>query len=587
MAGRIPQTFIDELMNRVDIVEVIDARVPLKKAGRDYSACCPFHSEKTPSFTVSQTKQFYHCFGCGAHGTALGFLMDYEHLGFVEAVEELAGTVGLEVPREAGTSPRPSGADELYAVMDRAAGFYRRALREHPKAGRAIDYLKGRGLTGEIAAEYGIGYAPRGWDNLLRALGAGPEAQRLLAKAGLVAEKEGGGAYDRFRDRIQFPIRDRRGRVVAFGGRILEGDGPKYLNSPETPIFHKGRELYGLYEARKALRKPERLLVVEGYMDVVALAQFGIRYAVATLGTATTAEHLETLYRVAPEVVFCFDGDRAGRDAAWRALENALAVLRDGRQARFLFLPEGEDPDSVVRQEGQAAFEARIADAIPLSEFFLEALRARADTATEEGRGRLAELARPLLARLPEGVFRQRLIERVAGAVHLPAERMGKLIGGPAGDSRRVPPPGAAARARRRSPARLAIALLLQHPGLARQVGDADTLKSLEVPGVDLLAQILEMLHREPHLTTGALLERWREAPEGKHLFKLARLELPGTEVSLAREFQDTVRHLAAKGRERRWEFLQEKLAREGLSESEKEEWKQLLSRQAPLPDAG
>ncbi len=359
MAGLIPQSFIDDLMNRIDIVEVIDGRVPLKKTGREYTACCPFHNEKTPSFTVSPTKQFYHCFGCGAHGTAIGFLMEYEHLSFPESVEELARLAGVPMEYE-GPSPnepvRRKKDESLYDLLAKVDQYYRQQLRQHPQSRRAVDYLKQRGVSGEIAAEFGLGFAPPGWDNLERQLGQSAEVREKLVSTGMLIKKDSGGSYDRFRDRIMFPIRDRRGRTIAFGGRILpdnqeKGDKPpaKYLNSPETPLFHKGQELYGLYEARQALRDITRLMVVEGYMDVVALAQYGIRYAVATLGTATTEEHLHKLFRLTPEIVFCFDGDRAGREAAWRALNNALPVMREGRQIRFMFLPDGEDPDSYVR----------------------------------------------------------------------------------------------------------------------------------------------------------------------------------------------------------------------------------------------
>ncbi|MFM1892488.1 MAG: hypothetical protein RLZ44_1565, partial [Pseudomonadota bacterium] len=359
MAGKIPQRFIDDLIARVDIVDVINQRVPLKKAGHEYKACCPFHDEKTPSFTVSPTKQFYHCFGCGAHGTAIGFLMDYDRLSYPEAIEALADDLGLEVPHEAGVERGPD-LSPLYEILEQAARFYAWQLRRHPDSARAVEYLRQRGVSGEIAADFRIGFAPPGWDNLLRELGGDARAVDSLRGAGLISEPEDGKRYDRLRDRIVFPILDARGRVVGFGGRVLGAGEPKYLNSPETPVFHKGRELYGLYQAKQAVKQLERLLVVEGYMDVVALAQFGIRYAVATLGTATTAEHLEKLFRSVPEVVFCFDGDRAGRDAAWKALETALPLLREGRQARFLFLPEGEDPDTLVRREGAAAFAARV-----------------------------------------------------------------------------------------------------------------------------------------------------------------------------------------------------------------------------------
>ncbi len=366
MPGAIPQHFIDELLSRADIVEIIGRRVPLKKAGREFQACCPFHNEKTPSFTVSPTKQFYHCFGCGAHGSALSFMMEYDRLSFPEAVEELATSMGLEVPREAGFAQGPDHRP-LFDILERAAAYFAQQLRQHAQAAQAVEYLRGRGVSGEVAADFRLGYAPPGWDNLLQALGGGDDSRiRLLREAGLITEQDG-KRYDRLRDRIIFPIRDTRGRVVGFGGRLL-GDGkPKYLNSPETPVFHKGRELYGLFEARQADANPARLLVVEGYMDVVALAQFGISNAVATLGTATTSDHLEKLYRATPELVFCFDGDRAGRDAAWKALQTALPLMREGRQARFLFLPDGDDPDSMVRRIGQEAMQAEIGDALPLS----------------------------------------------------------------------------------------------------------------------------------------------------------------------------------------------------------------------------
>ncbi|MBN8281426.1 MAG: DNA primase, partial [Gammaproteobacteria bacterium] len=372
MSGRIPQDFIDDLVQRADIVEVVGSRVPLTKAGREYKARCPFHSEKTPSFWVSPQKGFYHCFGCGAHGTALGFLMEYERLDFPTAVEELARSLGVEVPRAEGGPDRVS-LEPLYAMLDKAAGLFRQALRDHPAP---VEYLKQRGLDGETAREFGIGYAPPAWDTLLAALGGSEDERQQLLAAGLVIARDTGGFYDRFRDRVMFPIRDSRGRTIAFGGRILASGEPKYLNSPETPVFHKGRELYGLYEARRAERTLTRLLVVEGYMDAVMLAAHGIRNVVATLGTATTSEHLRRLFGVVPEVIFCFDGDRAGRDAAWRALQVSLPSLHDGRQVRFLLLPDGEDPDSLVRREGAAAFSARVESSLPLSGFLLDTLAA-------------------------------------------------------------------------------------------------------------------------------------------------------------------------------------------------------------------
>lgn len=592
MAGKIPQNFIDELINRVDIVDIVDSRVPLKKAGRDYTACCPFHNEKTPSFTVSQTKQFYHCFGCGAHGTAIGFLMEYEHMGFVEAVEELADLTNLEVPREASTASHPHDSESpgLYAIMERAADYYRNQLRDHPEAPRAINYLKGRGLSGEIAAEFGIGFAPPGWDNLIQALDRDDTSKRQLLRSGMTIEKENHGAYDRFRDRIMFPIRDRRGRTIAFGGRILGTDeaqaGAKYLNSPETPIFHKGRELYGLYEARKALRQPRQLMVVEGYMDVVALAQFEIRYAVATLGTATTHEHLEALYRVVPEVIFCFDGDRAGREAAWRALENTLPVMRDGRQARFLLLPDGEDPDTLVRKEGKEALEQRLAEAPPLSEFFFSTLSSRVDMETAEGRARLVAQAKPLLDKLPENVFKHMMLTRLAKLAGVPLEQMGIPL--PAGRARQgqSPAPRPSARASRKHPGsrpmRMAISLLLNRPALASQTGDLQALRQLDLPGIQILTQLLEILGQQPHLTTAGLIENWRDTPEEKHLSKLAQQEIPGKEDDIAQEFKDTLKKLQLIAREQRRDILQQKLARNDISNDEIIEWNQLVMKKEP-----
>ncbi|HYW04384.1 MAG TPA: DNA primase [Gammaproteobacteria bacterium] len=571
--ARIPQGFIDELISRVDIVELIDARVPLKKAGRDYAACCPFHQERTPSFTVSPAKQFYHCFGCGAHGTALGFLMEYERLDFREAVQALAEQVGMEVPEEAREAS-PAGPD-LYAVLARAARYYRQQLRAAPAA---VEYLKQRGLTGEIAREYGIGYAPAGWENLRRQL-ADVDEDTLL-RAGLVIRRESAsGAYDRFRDRVMFPIRDSRGRVTGFGGRVLGDAQPKYLNSPETPVFHKGRELYGLYEARRGAGELTRLLVVEGYMDVVALAQHGIRYAVATLGTATTVEHLERLYRVAPEVVFCFDGDRAGRQAGWRALENALPAMHGARQARFLFLPEGEDPDSLVRREGAGAFEQRLASAVPLAEYFLRELAAQTDLASMDGRARLVELARPYLRKVPEGAFRLLLIDRLAEDARVNPEKLTILIGN--NDKRvtgRQTPGPRRARPLRLTPVSRAMALLLHKPSLGLSVEEPEELADIGLEGVDLLRQTIELVQERPHLSTGGILEHWRSHEYGPPLMKLAQLDLGVPEEGLEPEFRDAVSHLFDRRREARVERLLQKSREAQLGEQEKQELKRLLA---------
>ena len=593
MAGRIPQSFIDELIARTDIVEVVGSRVQLKKAGREWKACCPFHSEKTPSFWVSPDKQFYHCFGCGAHGTALGFLMEHDKLPFPDAVEDLAGRLGLEVPREDdGRGPRERPGEDLYDLLGQVTQYYRDCLRDAP---RAREYLKRRGLTTETCVKFGIGYAPDAWDSVLRRFGGSPEKVARLAEAGLVIERSAAGQaghYDRFRDRVMFPIRDLRGRTIAFGGRIIDAGEPKYLNSPETPLFHKGRELYGLYEARQSLRSIDRLLVVEGYMDVVRLAQSGIAYSVATLGTATTPEHLNRLFRVCGEVVFCFDGDRAGRTAAWRALENALGHAREGRQLRFLFLPEGQDPDSLVGSEGPEAFEARVAAAMPLSEYLVGHLAAQVDLSSVDGRAKLAELARPLVQRVPEGVYRELLLERLAQDVRMPAGRLAQLLGleggtGPAAQSRpqrRHASPG------RRPLLTQAILLTLHYPAAARAVTDLGTLAALPLKGVEVLVELLSTAQAEPNLTTARLVERWRDRPEGGRLAELAGAEALVTDAAGAgRELRTAVDKLIAEhGPERRLDELIARSREQKLSPEEQQEFQALLKQRATpgrLPD--
>ena len=424
MAGLIPQDFIDDLIARADIIEVVGRRVQLKKAGREFKACCPFHDEKTPSFTVSPGKGFYHCFGCGAHGTAIGFLMEFDHMSFVEAIESLAGSMGVDVPRSESDKPARR-YDELFSLLDTISRHFQDCLKDSPTA---VEYVKNRGIDGSTAKRFGIGYAPDGWSNVLDKFGKSTEAAQRLLATGMIIEKDNGKHYDRFRDRIMFPIRDARGRTIGFGGRTL-GDGePKYLNSPETVLFHKGRELYGLYEARQALRNIEQLVVVEGYMDAVALARHGIDFAVATLGTATTSDHLNRLFQLTENVCFAFDGDRAGRKAAWRALENALPQIREGRQIRFMFLPEGHDPDSYVNEFGTDAFLEALDEGLALSEFLIKELAGQVDMSTVDGRARLAELARPLVHRIPQGVYRELLVESLAEAVGLTAAKLERML---------------------------------------------------------------------------------------------------------------------------------------------------------------
>jgi DNA primase len=582
MAGRIPKQFIDELLTRSDIVDVIDSYVPLKRAGKDYKACCPFHEEKTPSFTVSVDKQFYHCFGCGAHGSAIGFLMDYEHMSFVEAVEDLAARAGLKVPKEAGVV---SGLDkdtgtELLEIVREASRFYRLQLREHPQAGRAVEYLKGRGITGEIAHEFGLGFAPDGWDNLLRALGKDEASREAMARAGLAVKKEGGGYYDRFRDRIMFPIEDHRGRVVAFGGRVLDKGEPKYLNSPETPLFHKGRELYGLFHSREAIKRENRVLVVEGYMDVVALAQFGVDFAVATLGTATTRDHLDRLFRHAPEVIFCFDGDRAGREAAWRALDNALPALREGWQVSFLFLPEGEDPDTLVRKEGKDAFLARLKTAIPLPEYLFDNLMRQVDMNRMDGRARLVELARPLLSKMPQGVLRQMMLDRLAELSRMDVGKLPVTLGN-------TEPAGAFRPARRGSSSgpqeppsivRRAIALMLQHPGLAEELNNESELAGLDLPGMPLFLELYRMLKNSPKMNTAAIIESFSDSEHQHHLSRLAVWDYPALADNVEMEFGAVLNRLCEASAKQMTQRLLQKQHAQGLSQAEKDELARLLS---------
>ena len=582
MAGRIPQNFIDDLLNRVDIVEVIDARVPLKKAGREYQACCPFHNEKTPSFTVSPSKQFYHCFGCGAHGSAIGFMMEYDHLEFPEAIEELARSIGVDVPREEGHAPRQdTRRDDHYSLLEKVDRFYRSQLREHPQAENAVNYLKDRGLSGEIAATFGLGYAPPGWDNLLKYLGNDTHSQQLAVELGLLVKRDEGGCYDRFRDRIMFPIRDRRGRTIGFGGRVMGDEKPKYMNSPESPVFHKGQELYGLFEARKASQKLQRLLVVEGYMDVVALAQFGLTNAVATLGTATTPDHLERLYRTVREVVFCFDGDAAGSRAAWRALENALPAMHDGREARFLFLPQGEDPDSLVRHIGADAFQKKTVESVPLSQFFFEHLQQQVDTTTIEGRDQLVNLARPLLQRMPDTVFRDLMLDQLAEYSGMSASRLQTRVFSQEKALREEPPKPPSSHSGR-SPVRTAIRLLLEQPQLAETVVTPCGLEDFDAPGIALLCKLLEILHQRPNLSAGGILEYWRGQPEEQHLARLAGTPLDLPAEGLAEEFRDALQRLLEQRNSYRMELLLFQSRQQTLSDSEKDELKALLAMRHP-----
>ena len=566
---RIPDHFIDDLLARTDIVELIESRVPLKRAGREFQACCPFHDERTPSFTVSPTKQFYHCFGCGAHGSAVRFLMEYDRLEFVDAVEELAKRAGLEIPRDAGAA-RIDAGQELYATLDAAQAHYRGRLKASDVARR---YLAGRGLDAPTIERYGVGFAEDDWQSLIHAIGGDGARMTLLERAGLVSKSDQGRVYDKFRKRVIFPIRDRRGRVIAFGGRVIDAnDIPKYLNSPETALFHKGRELYGLYEARQAIGKLSRLLVVEGYMDVLSLAQHGFREAVATLGTATTRDHAELLFRNAADVYFCFDGDRAGRAAAWRAVENVLPRMKDGRQAHFVFLPDGEDPDSLVRREGAAALEQRLSAAMPLSTFLFNELSNDIDLAAIEGKARLTERARPLIALLPDGAFRDLLHARLT-------ELTGLASASTAAASQDRPKARPAANVPRRSLVRTVISMLVQQPALVEAMQPPYLFSALEQPGIALLMELIELIRARPKIQTSAILEHFGERPERSALDKLVQLDLAIDPSRWRIEFTDALLQLDRQTRQQRLDALNAKITASGfggLSNADKAEWREL-----------
>lgn len=574
MAGLIPQTFIDDLLHRLDIVEVVDKRVSLKKAGKNYQACCPFHNEKTPSFSVQPDKQFYYCFGCGAGGNAIGFVMNFEQLDFPEAVESLARDAGLEVPREESKAAtrKQSENTKLLDCLETASKFYQHQLRNHPAKTTAVNYLKSRGLSGEIARDFAVGFAPPGWDNLLTAVGTDEEKQKSLLRAGLIIERtsqrkqsseeekeQGPGFYDRFRERIMFPIRDSRGRTVAFGGRVLGDDKPKYLNSPETAVFHKGSELYGLYESKKSGEKFSRILIVEGYMDVIALAQMGVRNAVATLGTATSERHLTRLFRAFSEVVFCFDGDQAGRTAAWRALETTLPLMEDGRQVRFLFLPEGADPDTYVREVGKEKFDEAVINAQPLEQFFFAKLSQDLDVDTIEGRARLSNLAKPLIRKLPKGVYAQLMLDKLSDTLGVNSESLDALMATtppPSEPPSEVPPPppppqigfrsGSAspvgpgeALSRYRKPAAIkAIELLLRNPEAVLAIDrDLEPLRNAEDSSRKLLLDLIEKVKEDPQIETYTLLGACYATPLGGQLTQLLKEERITPQEGIEDEF--------------------------------------------------
>jgi DNA primase len=542
MSGRISREFIDDLLVRVDIVDLIDSHVPLKKTGNNYVARCPFHTEKTPSFSVNRNKQFFHCFGCGASGNAISFLMDFSHLDFIEAVEDLANFAGIDVQRESldiNSAYKKDDLSNLYLLMDRVAAFYVEQLRLTPKA---IDYLKVRSVKGEIARDFILGYAPDKWNALTEKFD-----QQLLIDAGLLVIKDDGRAYDRFRDRIMFPIRDKRARIIGFGGRVIDDSLPKYLNSPETSLFHKGKEVYGLYELLEKNSKPQRILIVEGYLDVIALAQYGINYAVAALGTATSQAHLDLLFRFSSELVFCFDGDRAGREAAWRAMESTFSCLKDGRQMRIMILPKNHDPDSLVREEGLSGFTARMQSAQPLSDYFFEHVTEELNLSEMEGRAQLIGKAKPYLEKLPEGVFREMMFDRLkelSGQSSL--ESLENLV---IGDFAKQKP--LQFEPSRLSSARVAIALLLQRPSLAEIVIQKDIdWNGLEFRGIQLFKNILEVIGDKKSINTAVLIEHYRDTNEEKSVKALALLDVYVSDDKIEDVFCDALNVLLKQARD-------------------------------------
>jgi len=584
MAGMIPRQFIDDLLARADIVELIDSRVPLKKAGKNYQACCPFHTEKSPSFTVSQDKQFYHCFGCGAHGNAISFLMEFDRLEFPDAVEELASHYNMTVEREdSNQTPAQQKQQQQvyaqkqddYALMEQISRFYQQQLRVANDKDTAINYLKGRGLSGEIVKQFGIGYVSDAWDGMMNVFAKSSTITKQLIDLGMAIQGDKNKPYDRFRGRIQFPIRDKRGRVIGFGGRVLADGTPKYLNSPETRIYHKGHELYGLYEAKLANKQLQRLVVVEGYMDVVALAQHGVNYAVASLGTATTPEQLQTLFRTVKEVICCYDGDRAGRDAAWRAMDNALPLIQDGYSLRFVFLPDGEDPDSLIRTQGQQAFETIIDNATPLSDFLFEHILVQYDMTTAEGKASSINAFKPYLAKLPESHLKDAIVTKLANHFGSGNEQqLAKLNKAFAAPATHTP----IKKQTKITPVRLAIALLLEHPHIVNALPDISILTHVNIPGIPLLNQLLVLCKQNPNTNSAQLIEKYRGQEEGKQLTKLMCLQHHIEPENAETTFLDIIERFLNVFIEQRTEELLSKEQLSGLTKAEKQELHSLLS---------
>ena len=582
----IPRQFIDDLLARADIVELIDSRVPLKKAGKNYQACCPFHTEKSPSFTVSQDKQFYHCFGCGEHGNAISFLMEFDRLEFPDAIEELAAHYNMEVPREQShqTPAQVKQQQQVYQqkqddyeLLGNISRFYQQQLKTASDKTVAVGYLKGRGLSGEIAKKFAIGYISDNWDGMMNAFATNRQVTQQLVDLGMAIQGDKNKPYDRFRGRIMFPIRDKRGRVLGFGGRVLSDGTPKYLNSPETRIYHKGQELYGLYEAKQANKQLERIVIVEGYMDVVALAQHGVDYAVASLGTATTPEQLQTLFRTVKEVICCYDGDRAGRDAAWRAMENALPFIQDGYALKFVFLPDGEDPDTLIRQQGQQAFENILNQATPLTEFLFEQLMQQVDMNSLEGKAALLDSFQPFLTKMPDSTIKDGIVTKLAHNFGAGSDKqLAKINKGFNQSSIQK----VSQKQPKVTPVRLAIALLLEHPHIVKALPNPEILAQVDLPGVNLLTQIISLCQQSKYVNSAQLLEHYRNTEEGKQLTKLMCWQHHVVEEAAESVFLDSIEKLLDNFVEQRIEVLLAKQRAGQMAREERQELQTLIAAQ-------
>ena len=578
MAGKIPQDFIDELLTRTDIIDVIDAYVPLKKTGKNHKACCPFHEEKTPSFNVNQDKQFYYCFGCTASGTAITFLMEHLRIGFVEAIEDLASRAGMEIPREAYNSGDSSSvSNKLYELLESITEYYTNELKNNKNTNNIINYIKKRNINNETRVEFELGFAPPGWDNLVSNFGKSKETIKLLVDAGVIIKNDRGSYYDRFRNRLIFPIRDQRGRVIGFGGRVLGDETPKYLNSPETQIFQKGRELYGLFQARKASRDLKDIYIVEGYMDVIALAQFGIKNVVATLGTAATFEHIGKLFRITNKLIFCFDGDKAGKKAAWRALENSLSLLKNGRQVYFIFLPNNEDPDTFVNKNGKNAF-INTEMLTPLSDFLFNSISHNINLEILEGRSEMINKTLPYLAKLPLDPYKDIIVKELSKITGYEVNDIQKQLSIPEkSDLKKLKNSNKKVENNRGiEKIRWLIRCLLHQPSLALNVESTESLLALESSGIDFLCELIQLIKKNPNITLGGILENWRDSKFEKRLCELASEEDEFNEIGVTNEvFTDAISGLI-ETHQKEFETFKKKSSPLELTDEEKLKYREM-----------